>query len=46
MANQNRWLYFIVGALVVVVGVLAYLYFDQRNDTHEIKVELPKVQTK
>ncbi len=46
MAGQNRWLYFIVGALVVLVGVLAYLYLDQRNSSHEVKIELPKVEAK
>ncbi len=44
--GQTSWLYFIVGALVVVVGVLAYLYFHQQSSTHEVKIQLPKVESK
>lgn len=43
--GSNNMLYFIVGGLVVVVGVLAYLYFGGHmgNDHKaQITIELPK----
>jgi hypothetical protein len=43
--GSNNFLYFGVGALVVLVGILAYVYFHGRgsSDVH-LKVEVPKVQ--
>jgi hypothetical protein len=40
-------LYFIVGALVVAVGIFAYFFFaDRRGDTSDINVkgDVPKVE--
>ncbi|MGO4915352.1 hypothetical protein [Pseudogemmobacter sp. W21_MBD1_M6] len=51
MANENNRnttaLAFIVGALVVVVAVLAYFMLggDVPGDTTDIKIELPNIQT-
>jgi hypothetical protein len=45
-SGTNNALYFIVGGLVVVVAVLAYMYFGghlgDRGHKAEITIELPK----
>jgi len=43
--SSNNFLYFVVGALVVAVAVIAYFYFHGRSssDVH-LKVDMPKVQ--
>lgn len=45
-SDNNGFLYFIVGALVVAVGIFAYFFFHDRNSSHEInlKVDVPKVE--
>jgi hypothetical protein len=47
-SGGNNFLYFIVGALVVAVGIFAYFYFDGRGGTSDVnvKVDLPKVETR
>ncbi|MDX5360502.1 MAG: hypothetical protein LPL00_03950 [Alphaproteobacteria bacterium] len=42
-AGGNNILYFIVGALVVAVGVLGYLYYDAQQNQADITVNLPSV---
>jgi hypothetical protein len=45
-ASSNNGLYFLVGGLVVVVGVIAFMYFGGLTGGHtsklEISVEAPK----
>lgn len=35
----------LIGALVVAVGVLGYLYWQDQQDTVSIELEAPKVET-
>lgn len=35
---------FMIGALVVGVGVLGYLYYQETRNNVAIKIELPKVE--
>ena len=44
--SGNGFLYFVVGALVVAVGIFAYFFFHDRNASHDInlKVDVPKVE--
>ena len=45
-SGSNNFLFFIVGALVVAVGIFAYFYFHDRNKTDiNVKVDLPKIST-
>jgi hypothetical protein len=45
--NGHGALYFIVGALVVAIGILAYFLFADRNGGNSdinVKVDVPKVE--
>ena len=35
---------FLIGALVVAVGVLGYLYYQETRNNVGVKIELPKVK--
>ncbi len=41
MSSMNG---FLLGALVVAVGVLGYLYYQETRNNAGVKIELPKVQ--
>jgi hypothetical protein len=50
-SGSNTFLGFILGGVVVVVAVIAFLmysggYFGQQKSTSTIKIELPKTSTK
>jgi len=35
---------FLIGALVVAVGILGYLYYQETRNNIGVKIELPRVQ--
>lgn len=43
---KQNILYAIIGALVVAVGVLGYLYYDASRRSNEVRIEMPNVQLK
>lgn len=43
MRSRSGMIYFILGALVVAVGVLGWLYFERSDDSVKIEIDVPDV---
>lgn len=41
--ERGSTIYFILGALVVAVGVLGWLYFENQDDSVKLEITVPDV---
>lgn len=40
---MKSWQNLLIGALIVAVGVLGYLYYQERQERVEVKIDLPNL---
>ena len=43
MGSRSGIIYFILGALVVAVGVLGWIYFDRQDESVKLEINIPDV---